>query len=151
MVGRADGHDEIIIRLPGRDDAALFERVAEGVFDRSPTPDLVAAFLAEPGHLIVLAMTGDLVVGMAHGIVTCRPDKPPELFVSEVGTGDDWLRRGIARRTVETLLAEGKRRGCATAWVATETENAAALGLYAALGGRRTDDIVLIEWPDSAG
>ena len=143
-----DACDEITIRLPGRADAGLFARIAAGVFDEVPTAELVAAFLADPAHLIALALSADLVVGMAHGIVTRRPDKPPELFVSEVGTGDDWHRRGIARRTVSALFAEARRRGCDSAWVATEANNAPALALYAALGGRRTDAVVLIEWPD---
>ena len=49
--------DTEIIRLGPRD-AKRLERVAEDVFDEAIDPARVAAYLAQPGHMLVVAVSG---------------------------------------------------------------------------------------------
>lgn len=113
------GHEEI-----------LLGKVAEDVFDEAIRPELVAEFLAEPRFHICVALDGDTVVGMATGLVHMHPDKGPEFFVNEVGVAPAYHHRGIGTRLMAAIFAEAKAAGCAVAWLGTENDNAAALGLY---------------------
>lgn len=123
----AEGID---IRLIGPTDATAFAQIAEGVFDEPPVPHRIAGYLAEPGHLMVLAFDGDVVVGQVAAVIHRHPDKPTELYMDEVGVADAYLRRGIATKMVERMLAEGRALGCDECWVGTEPDNAAARALY---------------------
>lgn len=114
----------------GPQDAAALDRIAEGVFDEPVRPDRVAAYLAEPNHLMVLALANGVVVGQCAAVVHRHPDKGPELYIDEVGTADAWLRQGIARRMVTEMLAWGRELGCEIAWLGTEPENLPARELY---------------------
>ena len=120
--------------------------VAAGVFDNAVDPDRTARFLAAPDHVIVVALAGDLVVGMGTGLVYYHPDKPPQFWINEVGTGDAWLRRGIARRVMQALLDEAQGRGCRYIWLGTEDDNRPARKLYRAMGGEETAGLVTFEW-----
>lgn len=123
------------IKLLRRGDDAVLRRVAEGVFDNAVDPALVAEFLADPRHHIAVAVEAGTVVGFASGVHYVHPDKKAQLFVNEVGVAPSHHRRGVGRRVLAALLAEGKRVGCVEAWVGTEPDNAAARGLYVALDG----------------
>ncbi len=120
----------IAIRLIGAEDAQAFTHIADGVFDEPPVPHRIAAYLAEPGHLMVLAFDGDRVVGQVAAVIHCHLDKPTELYMDEVGVADAYLRRGIATGMVERMLAEGRARGCEECWVGTEPDNVPARALY---------------------
>jgi ribosomal protein S18 acetylase RimI-like enzyme len=123
------------IRRLGRADAALFGKIAEGVFDEPVDPALLAAYLGEPGHLMVLALADGLVVGQCAAVLHRHPDKRAELYIDEVGVADAWLRRGIARAMLTRMLDIGRDLGCAEAWLGTETDNFPARGLYETCGG----------------
>jgi ribosomal protein S18 acetylase RimI-like enzyme len=120
----------IELRVLHQGDEGVLANVAEGVFDETIKPELAAAYLAEPRFHMVVALDGQLVVGMATGLVHFHPDKGPEFFVNEVGVGDDYLRRGIGKRLVRAILAQAKAAGCTEAWLGTEADNVAALALY---------------------
>lgn len=138
--------DEITVRMLGPDDLAVFDRVAEGTFDFPVRPDQALAFLESPSHLIAAALAGDLVVGMATGVIYLHPDKPPQLWINEVGTAEGWGRRGIATRTSRALMAAAAAAGCTEMWLATEGENAPARALYRTLAGEETEGIVTYAW-----
>ena len=87
-----------------------------------------------------------LVVGMATGVYYCHPDKPETLWVNEVGTGDDWRRRGIARKLMTALFAHAKARGVVEAWLGTENDNHAARGLYETLEPEEEEPFILYEF-----
>lgn len=122
-------------RLLGAGDERVLDRVAPDVFDHAVDPAQARAFLRAPGHLIVVALDRGTVVAMATGAVLLHPDKPPQLFVNEVGTDPAWRRRGLARRLLALLLARGRELGCTAAWVATEAGNREARALYVDAGG----------------
>ena len=99
-----------------------------------------------PSHLIVVALAGDLVVGMATGVIYLHPDKPPQLWINEVGTGVEWRCRGIAKRTTLALMQEAVRQGCVEMWLGTEADNLPARAVYRALDGDETEGLVMYDW-----
>jgi len=125
----------IDILRAGPGNSGLFARIAPGVFDEAVDPERLEAYLLAPGHVMVLARLGDLVVGQCAGVVHRHPDKPAELYVDEVGVADDFLRQGIARRMMASLFDWGRELGCEDAWLGTECDNVPANTLYRALGG----------------
>jgi ribosomal protein S18 acetylase RimI-like enzyme len=133
------------IRLLTTDDLQVLCAVADGLFDNPVDPDQAAAFLADPANLMVLAMAREQAVGMTSATVLRHPDKPPILFIQEVGVREAFQRRGIARAMLARALAEGQRRGCTAAWVATEGDNGPALALYRAIGGVETPGIAMFD------
>ncbi len=111
-------------------DEAVFERIAPDVFDEAVDAQLLHDYLRAPGHLMVLALDGDLVVGQCAAVVHRHPDKATELYVDEVGTASTHRRMGIARAMLETMFQWGRELGCAEAWLGTELDNEAANALY---------------------
>lgn len=118
------------------DDAPVFDRVAPGVFDNPIDPRRAAEFVADPRHHMAAALMDEQVVGMASAVHYVHPDKPPELWVNEVGVAPSHQRQGIARQLLQALFAHGRSLGCSEAWLGTEEDNLAARRLYAAVGGR---------------
>jgi ribosomal protein S18 acetylase RimI-like enzyme len=115
--------------------ASLLDSVDDDVFDHQVQPELLRAFLSNPANLLVVAVHGAQVVGMASGIAYVHPDKPLSLFINEVGVSERFHRQGIGRQLVSALIAEGRSLGCSEAWVATELGNEPARALYQALAG----------------
>jgi aminoglycoside 6'-N-acetyltransferase I len=99
----------------------------------------LAAFLAEPGHIMLVALSGGIVVGQCAGIVHRHPDKMTELYLDEVGVAPAFQRKGIARALVERMFAIGRELGCGEAWVGTEPDNLPARGLYERLDARHDE------------
>lgn len=118
-----------VSRITAGDETA-FQHVAPEVFDEPVDAERLRAYLREPGHLMVLAFDGELVVGQCAGVVHRHPDKPTELYVDEVGTASTHRRRGIARAMLAALFAWGRELGCEEAWLGTELDNEAANALY---------------------
>lgn len=130
----------IEVRLLGADDVAVLSRVAPGVFDGPVDQRRSAEFLGDARHHLAVAVDQGLVVGMASGVHYVHPDKPPELWINEVGVAPTHQGRGIATRLLRALFAHGRVLGCTEAWVLTERTNAAARRLYAAVGGAEAAD-----------
>src|SRR4051812_45861398 len=112
------------------DDEPSLAPIAPDVFDEPIDTARLAAYLREPGHLMVLAFEGDLVVGQCAGVIHRHPDKATELYVDEVGTASTHRRQGIARAMLAELFAWGRELGCEEAWLGTELDNDAANALY---------------------
>ncbi|KAF0123294.1 MAG: aminoglycoside 6'-N-acetyltransferase [Xanthobacteraceae bacterium] len=122
------------IRPVGPADGGLFARVAPDVFDGPVPADRLAAYLGSPGHLMVVAISNGEVVGQVAAVIHRHPDMPTELYIDNLGVTPALHRHGIGRRLVEAVMEIGREQGCAEAWVATETGNRAARGLYRRLG-----------------
>ena len=88
------------------------------------------AYLATPGHIMVVAIDDGSIVGQCAGVIHRHPDKPTELYVDEVGTASTHRRQGIARAILEELFHWGRELGCEEAWLGTELDNDAANALY---------------------
>lgn len=127
-------------------DEAVFGEIAPGVFDEPIHPERLRTYLRAPGHLMVLALDGGLVVGQCAGVIHHHPDKPDELYIDEVGTASTHRRQGIARAMLAELFAWGRELGCADAWLGTETDNLEAKALYTRVKGAPGDLIVYYEF-----
>lgn len=114
----------------GPNATGLFENIAPDVFDEPVDVARLAAYLAEPGHLMVVAVEDGVVVGQCAAIIHRHPDKPTELYVDEVGTAATHRRRGVARAMLAEMFAWGREQGCEEAWLGTELDNTAANALY---------------------
>jgi ribosomal protein S18 acetylase RimI-like enzyme len=130
----------IDIKVLRSGDEAVLMNVAAEVFDNPVDPKLAREFLADPRHHIAVAIDDGLVVGFASGLHYVHPDKPAEFWVNEVAVAPTHHRRGLARAVMRTLLDAAKAQGCHNAWVLTNRDNPAAMGLYAALGGVKGED-----------
>lgn len=135
-----------VVRLLEADDADLLEHVVEGVFDARVRREWVGAFLSDPSHRIAVALEDGLVVGMATAVRYVHPDKPPELWINELGVAPGFRSRGIGGRLLDALLDEARASGCREAWVLADPDNAAAAALYEGRGGRRSD-AAMYGWP----
>jgi aminoglycoside 6'-N-acetyltransferase I len=129
-----------VVRLLWADDLPLLTGAGPEVFDAPVLADRAAAFLADRRHHLVGAIVDGALAGFVSAAECLHPDKPPELFIMEVGVAEPLQRRGIGRAMLEAMLAHGRRRGCALAWVATEVGNAPAQALYRSAAGTPDDD-----------
>lgn len=127
--------DAITYLRLGPADLGLLLDVPEDLFDNPVDPLQAQAFLDRPGHVLYLALDGREAVGFASGAVLLHPDKPPALFVNEVGVREAWQRQGIGRGLLTRLFDHGRALGCKGIWLGTEPGNEAALALYRSLGG----------------
>ena len=120
----------------------LLDRVADGVFDHAIGSEKLKAYLANPLNWMCLALHEGLVVGMCMSVVHLHPDKPTELFLDEIGTGDDWRRQGIARRLVQMVFDRCDTEGIDEIWLGTEPDNLPARGLYEGFKHEREDAVI---------
>jgi ribosomal protein S18 acetylase RimI-like enzyme len=134
------------IRVLTSADAAVLDRMVDGVFDDPIRPDTTAEFLADARHSLCVAIDDGVVVGMASAVRYVHPDKPSELWINEVGVAPSHQRRGLAKAILTELLAHGKRQGCREAWVLTDEDNAAARATYASVGGREKLGVVQVDF-----
>ncbi len=125
----------ITVRVLSRGDRDALSRVAAGVFDHAIHEQRTDEFLEDSRHHLVVALDADTIVGMASGVHYVHPDKPPELWINEVGVAPSHRGQGIAARLLETLLDVGRQHGCRKAWVLTDRENVPAMRLSAGRGG----------------
>jgi aminoglycoside 6'-N-acetyltransferase I len=115
-------------------DAGVFERVADEVFDEPVDVQRLAAYLAEPGHIMLVALAGGEVVAQVAAIIHRHPDKVTELYIDEVGVAPAFQRQGLARRMLDEMFQIGRAHGCEEAWVGTEHDNVPARRLYESSG-----------------
>jgi ribosomal protein S18 acetylase RimI-like enzyme len=123
---------EIVRLTPSNID--LLQSVGEDVFDDDIVPTQAAAYAAAPGHMMLIALDEDLVVGQISGMIHYGINHPPELYIDNLGVEPSHQRRGIARSLLDRLVEFGRGQGCKQAWVLTETDNEPARGLYATRG-----------------
>lgn len=130
---------ELEIRRLAADDSGLFENVADDVFDAPIEVATLTDFLSAPNQLMVAALANGRIVGQARGIIHMSPDEDPQLYIDNLGVAPEMRRRRIGHRLVQELFNWGSERRCAGAWVATESDNLAAIRLYEHLGAKRQD------------
>ena len=126
---------EIEIRVLRRGDDRLLLGAAEGVFDNPVDPALTREFLEDPRHHIAVAIECGVVVGFASAVHYVHPDKPPELWINEVGLAPTHRGRGLGKLLLRALFDVGRTHNCRAAWVLTDHGNRAAMALYKSVGG----------------
>ena len=127
----------IEVKILGAGDAAVLDRVADDVFDDPIDVARSSEFLADRRHRLAVALDDGIVVGFVSAVLYVHPDKPrPELWINEVGVAGTHQGRGLGRSLLEAILGNARALGCGEAWVLTDRTNGAAMGLYAAAGGR---------------
>ena len=135
------------IKTLRRDDLALFDNVASDVFDHPIDKSLALEFLQDPRHHIVVAIADGMIVGFASAVHYIHPDKPPELWINEVGVAPSRQKQGIAKAILKALLQVGRELGCKNAWVLTDRNNKVANHLYRKAGGQiGEEDTVMYEF-----
>jgi ribosomal protein S18 acetylase RimI-like enzyme len=134
----------IDVRMLRSEESFVLDHVAEGVFDHAIDPRWKAEFFADSRHHLAVAIDDGLVVGMASGVHYVHPDKPPELFVNEVGVAPGHEGRGIGRRLLAALFDHARVLGCVQAWVGTDHDNVPAQRLYRAAGAEATPEKFLL-------
>lgn len=123
------------IRLLGQGDGDLLSKVADGVFDNSINDLWLTECLDDPRHHLAVAIDGGLMVGMASAVHDVHPDKPPQLWVNEVGVTPTHRGHWVGKQLMRALLNFGRQLGCLEAWVLTDEENSSARHLYESVGG----------------
>jgi aminoglycoside 6'-N-acetyltransferase I len=124
------------IKILSKNDLPLLMNVAEDVFDNPIDATFAQEFLDDPRHHIVTAISDGVVVGFASAIHYVHPDKPPELWINEVGVASSHQRQGIGKAILKELLQLGRGLGCKNAWVLTDRSNEPANRLYMSAGGQ---------------
>jgi aminoglycoside 6'-N-acetyltransferase I len=122
-------------------DEAASQSIAPDVFDEPIDRLRLHDYLRQPGHLMVLAFDGGVVVGQCAAVIHRHPGKPTELYVDEVGTASTHRRQGIARAMMDEMFHWGREVGCVEAWLGTELDNVEANGLYR--GYRPSEDAAM--------
>lgn len=129
------------------DTVHYLDNVAAGVFDNPIDSKQLTAFMEDPRHLMFIAFDGGTVVGMASSVEYFHPDKPPQMFINEVGVAPTYHRRGIGRALTERLVSEAKNRGCVYAWLGTAQDNVAGQRCFGSvLGVEPGQAFQLFEW-----
>jgi len=130
----------IEVKVLQRGDERVLMKVAAEVFDNPIDAELSREFLEDPRHHIAVAIDDGLVVGFASGVHYIHPDKPPELWINEVGLAPTHRRRGLGKAVLRALFEVGRAHNCTIAWVLTDRSNAAAMALYSSVGGIEGDE-----------
>jgi aminoglycoside 6'-N-acetyltransferase I len=123
------------LKILGISDLPLLMTTAEGVFDYAVNEAYAREFLGDPRHHIVVAMVDGVVIGFASAVHYIHPDKPPELWINEVGVAAEHQGKGIGKAIMTEILRLAGTIGCVNAWVLTDKNNDAANGLYKSVGG----------------
>ncbi|MEO5832726.1 MAG: GNAT family N-acetyltransferase [Nakamurella sp.] len=127
-------------------DATVVQAAAD-LFDSPPLATATARFLASPDHHLLLARDLEgTAVGMVTGVETTHPDKGTEMFVYELGVAPAARRRGIATALLRALAELAQERGCYGMWVAVDSNNVAALALYARVGALDDGTCAVLGW-----
>ncbi|MEP5938796.1 MAG: GNAT family N-acetyltransferase [Erythrobacter sp.] len=110
--------------------SAVLDNVMDGVFDEPIRADRLKRYLANPLYWMVLAVEEGQVIGQCMSVVHHHPDKETELYLDEIGTGDDARRRGVAQSLMHAVFQRADDEGIEEIWLGTEPDNVAARGLY---------------------
>ncbi|MEU4421185.1 GNAT family N-acetyltransferase [Actinoplanes sp. NPDC024001] len=131
--------------------AAEVHRAAD-LFDAPPIEEATRRFLGDPGHHLLLAYDeAGRPIGMISGVETTHPDKGTEMLVYELGVAPVARLQGVATALVNALAEVARGNGCYGMWVATESDNKAALATYRRAGACEEMTFTLLSWDLSDG
>ncbi|MFF9015037.1 GNAT family N-acetyltransferase [Streptomyces sp. NPDC014870] len=120
---------------------------AAHLYDGPPRERWAEAFLAAPGHVMLIAYAEDgFPAGLVSGVEMLHPDKGVELCLYELSVDEAYRRRGVGRALTEALAAEARARGCYDLWVGVDPDNEAALRTYRSAGARDDGAFTMLTW-----
>lgn len=130
------------IRSISLEDESLLLEVEPGLFDHEIQTSLASEFLSDPRHHMLAAIERGAIIGFLSAVHYVHPDKPPELWINEVGVALAHRNKGVGKALIASALSLGRGLGCKEAWVLAEGENEAAIALYASAGGAAKDALI---------
>ena len=104
------------------------------IFDEDVRLQLSMEVVKDRGHIMLLAVNENSVIGQILCNVHRHMDKPTELYIDDLAVSDKCLRQGVASLLVKEAIEIGKQKGCKQVWIATEPDNEPANKLYESLG-----------------
>lgn len=129
------------------ENTSLLDRIAVDVFDNPIDREQLAKFVVDPRHFMVLAVEAGAVVGMASGVEYFHPDKPPQMWINEVGVALTHRRQGIGKALTLALVREATARGCVYVWLGTAQDNVAGQACFGSVPGVEVPQpFLLYEW-----
>jgi len=136
-----------IARL-GSQDGARAQANCALFWDMNSASANLAAYLADPNCILLIAEVDGEPAGQIVGHILKRWDsKSPMLFLFSIDVVESHRSKGVARGLIKEFLHIGKLAGCGSSFVFTNQSNTAAMQMYQALGGIRTNaDDVMFEW-----
>lgn len=127
--------------------SGLLANVAADVFDEPVQRRFLEAFLNDARHVMFVAVEAGQVIGMGSAVEYFHPDKPPQLWINEVGVAPAFQRRGIGRALVDALVNEAKARGCVFAWLGTAHDNVSGQACFGSVKDvSAPQPFLLYEW-----
>jgi ribosomal protein S18 acetylase RimI-like enzyme len=120
---------------------------AADLFDAPPLEAATRRFLTDPTHHLLLAYDdANRPIGMITGVETTHPDKGTEMLVYELGVAPVARLQGVGTALVNALAGVARENGCYGMWVATESDNKAALATYRRAGALEEMTFTLLSW-----
>ena len=120
---------------------------ASALFDHPLDLPATEAFLADDRHHLLIGYIGLRPAGFATAVELLHPDKrQPEMFLYELGVGEEFRRRGVATALMTRLVALCRERGCGEMFVLSDADNVAAAATYRGAGGEPAPPGVMFQW-----
>lgn len=136
------------IRRLGPEDAVCAQSNCALFWDMGSADRNFVDFLADPNCILLVGEIDGEPAGQIVGHILKRWDsKSPMLFLYSIDVAEQYRRRNLARGLIEEFHRIGRKTGCKSSFVFTNSSNAPAMHMYQALGGSRAHpDDVMFEW-----
>ncbi len=117
-------------------DAEAASHALATLYHRGPADaERLEQTLDDPRFILFFARLADEWVAYLHAELLHRLDGTTMLLIYDIAVAPKQRRKGIATKLMQAVLALGRGVGASRCWLLTETENAAARGLYEKLDG----------------
>ncbi len=85
-------------------------------------------------NILIVALEDNRIIGQITAVVHQHLDAAADVYIDNLGVTPNRQRRGIATQLVALALDVGRSLQAEAAWVAVDTDNAAARELYGRTG-----------------
>jgi len=111
-----------------------------------PSPSYLATFLGRPQNIVLVARSGEEVVGGLVAYVLEKFERErSEVYIYDLAVAEPYRRRGIARTLIERLKPISRDFGAWVIYVQADYGDAPAIALYTSLGAR--EDVMHFDIP----
>lgn len=125
----------VVVREAADVEAGTIAHLESRVRGTTSSVEAMAAAIADPSRLVVVAVAGETVVGWAKTHYWDRADGSAEVghYLGGVTVEPRWRRRGLARALTSTRMQWIGQRA-AVAWYFVNAQNLASIDLHRAWG-----------------